>query len=83
MRQKITITEREKNCQKMLKARGVMLVEFVRFLLFTGPSVLQDVLSQNHYLHFLSFTIFLDDNVRRGHNLEYAQNILGLTLLSL
>ncbi|RXN38668.1 hypothetical protein ROHU_000914 [Labeo rohita] len=44
------------------------------------PLVSQDVLFQDHYHHFLSLTIgmsiFLDDNdARRGHYLEYAQNL--------
>lgn len=55
--------------------------ELWRFLLYTGTLMLQDVLSQEHYHHFLSLTIrmtiLLDDNdARRGHYLEYAQNLL-------
>lgn len=51
------------------------------FLLYTGPLVLQDVLSVDHYHHFLSLSIgmsiLLDENdARRGHYLEYAQNLL-------
>ncbi|KAL1276156.1 hypothetical protein QQF64_035779 [Cirrhinus molitorella] len=55
--------------------------ELRQFLLYTGPLVLLDVLSQDHYHHFLSLTIgmsiLLDENDnRRGHYLEYAQNLL-------
>lgn len=55
--------------------------ELQQFLLFTGPLVLQDVLSQAHYHHFLSLTIgmsiLLDENdARRGHYLDYALNLL-------
>nr|XP_055051614.1 uncharacterized protein LOC129437480 [Misgurnus anguillicaudatus] len=55
--------------------------ELQQFLLYTGPLVLKDVLSPDHYHHFLSLTvgmsILLDENdARRGHYQEYAQNLL-------
>ncbi|KAI7810644.1 hypothetical protein IRJ41_004681 [Triplophysa rosa] len=55
--------------------------ELRQFLLYTGPLVLQDVLSQEQYYHFLSLTIgmsiLLDENdSRRAHYLAYAQSLL-------
>ena len=55
--------------------------ELRQFLLYTGPLVLQDVLSQDHCHHFLSLTIGMsilldDDDARREHYLVYAQNLL-------
>ena len=55
--------------------------EFRQFLLYTGPIVLQDIISDNAYEHFLALSITLtillqsDDQIRSQY-LDYARDLI-------
>ena len=55
--------------------------EFRQFLLYTGPIVLQDIISDNAYEHFLALSITLtillqsDDQIRSQY-LDYARDFI-------
>ena len=55
--------------------------EFRQFLLYTGPMVLQDIISDNAYEHFLALSITLtillqSDDQNRCQYLDYARDLI-------